>query len=226
MPHVKRPRSPRRYEKTFGGGAGRHGRGGSSSDSDFKAFKEYARRKGKGLRGGHHDSDSEDSEFPAVAMNLHRAGFSVHHGGGGGGHGINGGGGGGTNPLLGIDTAPELLMLLNAAEELEMTENPHANVFRGVKRKAARDVIGSGGLDPGLNSGNGLNGLNSLAGLNGNGFNPMAALQQQLIEQEAEAAAMQAAVTARQHTVWATPRPHPRTKHHLRPRFRRWLPNR
>tara|TARA_B110001450_G_scaffold37215_1_gene33015 strand:- start:108 stop:1610 length:1503 start_codon:yes stop_codon:yes gene_type:complete len=191
MPHVKRPRSPRRYEKTFGGGAGRHGRGGSSSDSDFKAFKEYARRKGKGLRGGHHDSDSEDSEFPAVAMNLHRAGFSVHHGGGGGGHGINGGGGGGTNPLLGIDTAPELLMLLNAAEELEMTENPHANVFRGVKRKAARDVIGSGGLDPGLNSGNGLNGLNSLAGLNGNGFNPMAALQMQQ-QQQQQAAAMMA----------------------------------
>jgi len=188
MPHVKRPRSPRRYEKTFGGGAGRHGRGGSSSDSDFKAFKEYARRKGKGLRGGHHDSDSEDSEFPAVAMNLHRAGFSVHHGSGGGGHGVNGAGGG--NPLLGIDTAPELLMLLNAAEELEMTENPHANVFRGVKRKAARDVIGSGGLDPGLNAaGNGLNGLNSLAGLNGNGFNPMAALQMQ---QQQQAAAMMA----------------------------------
>ena len=159
MPHVKRPRSPRRYEKTFGGGAGRHGRGGSSSDSDFKAFKEYARCKGKGLRGGHHDSDSEDREFPAVAMNLHRAGFSVHHG-------IHGGGGGGTNPLLGIDTAPELLMLLNAAEELEMTENPHANVFRGVKRKAARDVIGSGGLDPGNGLNSDLNGLNSLAGLN------------------------------------------------------------
>ena len=80
-------------------------------------------------------------------------------------------------------------MLLNAAEELEMTENPHANVFRGVKRKAARDVIGSGGLDPGLNSGNGLNGLNSLAGLNGNGFNPMAALQMQ---QQQQAAAMMA----------------------------------
>jgi len=41
-----------------------------------------------------------------------------------------------------------------------------------------------------------------------------------------QAAAMPAAVTARQHTVWATPRPHPRTKHHLRPRFRRWLSNR
>ena len=186
MPHVKRPRSPRRYEKTFGGGAARHGRGGSSSDSDFKAFKEYARRKEKGLRGGHHDSDSEDSEFPAVAMNLHRAGFSVHHG-------IHGGGGGGTNPLLGIDTAPELLMLLNAAEELEMTENPHANVFRGVKRKAARDVIGSGGLDPGNGLNSDLNGLNSLAGLNGNGFNPMAALQmQQQQQQQQQAAAMMA----------------------------------
>ena len=123
------------------------------------------RRKGKGIKGAH-DSDSDDSEFPAVAMNLHRAGFSVHQGGGGGG--------GGGAQVLGVDTAPELLMLLNAAEELEMMENPHANVFRGVKRKAARDVIGAGGIAP-SNLGGSLNAAPA-GGLN----NPMAALQMQM----------------------------------------------
>ena len=82
LPTVKRPRSPTRNGEKFG-----RRRPGSSSDSDFKAFKDQAiRRKGKGIKGAH-DSDSEDSEFPAVAMNLHRAGFSVHQGGGGGGGG-------------------------------------------------------------------------------------------------------------------------------------------
>ena len=65
-------------------------------------------------------------------------------------------------------------MLLNAAEELEMMENPHANVFRGVKRKAARDVIGAGGIAP-SNLGGSLNAAPA-GGLN----NPMAALQMQM----------------------------------------------
>ena len=162
---MKRPRSPTRNGEKFS----RAGRAGSPSDSDHKAFKEQIRRKGKGIKGAH-DSDSEDSEFPAVAMNLHRAGFSMHRGGGGGG-------GGGNGQKLGVDSAPELLMLLNAAEELEMTENPHANVFRGVKRKAARDVIGAGGVAP-SSVGGGLDAAMA-GGLN----NPMAALQMQMQHQ-------------------------------------------
>ena len=134
---MKRPRSPTRNGEKFS----RAGRAGSPSDSDHKAFKEQIRRKGKGIKGAH-DSDSEDSEFPAVALNLHRAGFSMHRR-----RCVWGGLGG-----PGRRHAPELLMLLNAAEELEMTENPHANVFRG-QEEGCRDVIARG-TAPGLNGAN------------------------------------------------------------------------